>query len=97
MEYGIELQYIIDELKAEAGLDAKWRNKVIARLEEVQVYCLMLREKPSFDTTPGLEIYDEASSVDPAIFATVKPVTIDQIPESLREHADPNKLQPPTI
>jgi hypothetical protein len=95
MEYGIELQYIIDELKTEVGLDNKWRNKVIARLEEVQVYCLMLREQPSFDIVPG-EIEQMAGDPMPPAYGAGT-ATINQIPESLREHADPNKLQPPTV
>jgi hypothetical protein len=92
MEYGIELQYIIDELRQDKTANPKWRNKVIARLEEIQVFMLMLHEQPSFDTMP-LQVYDEAGYIDPEVMAQIKPVTMDQVPASLREFADPGKLQ----
>ena len=93
MDYAIELQRIIDALAEEKTTQPKWRNKIKARLEELQPWCLMLYETPSFSdpmpATPNQNPYDHVSP-GPASQAD-----ITNIPPSLREFANPDQLQPP--
>lgn len=93
MEYAIEMQRIIDQLRLDKAANPKWRNKVIARLEELQTFTLMLYETPSYDTMPAAPSLDDiAAGMSSRTPAT--PLSMDDIPLSLREHVDPSQVQP---
>ena len=99
MDYAIEIQRILDALKADQEPNKYWKNKVIGRLTELQPFCLMFYETPSFSDQMPYPVENEDGTI-----TTVHPgqpgnnkLTIDAIPESLREFADPAQLQQPPI
>lgn len=97
MDYAIEIQRIIDALKEDKETHPLWRNKISARLTELQPWCLMLYEPPSFSGDMPYPVQNDDGSMSTVIPGQPQPGSLDisQIPESLREFADPNKLQPP--
>lgn len=83
MNYIQELQRIIDALKDDKTADPKWRNKMTARLDELQAFVPNLHR----DQAPGGLTPKRAGA------------SLDDIPEALREFVDPSKITPqqPTV
>jgi hypothetical protein len=86
MDYRQEIQRIADRLKTDRGVDPKWRNKITARLEELAAMSHMLTgtRAPTAAQTPNLDqIADGMGGAE--------------IPDALKQYANPNQIQPPQV
>jgi hypothetical protein len=86
MDYAILLQQIIDDLKTDREVNPKWRNLVVAQLERLQPWCLMLYDTPDFhQPLPNVDEYDDTQDAG-------TPGDISEIPEAFRDIADPRRI-----